>query len=409
MMKVLYYIFIQLFRVLSYLVSFFHQKAHLFVAGREKVFSRLERLDKSKKLVWFHCSSLGEFEQGRPLMEQIRKDNPSWQILLTFFSPSGYEIRKDYEGADLVSYLPVDTPVNARKFLDRVQPDLVYFIKYEYWYFILKEMHRRKIPAYLVSAIFRKDQIFFRWYGGFFRKILHFFRLIFVQNEESEQRLKEIGVDHVIYAGDTRFDRVTKIVENAEEMPLVEAFKGEELTLVAGSTWPKDEELLLSYYLQHNQCKMIIAPHEVHESHISQIERLAGDKKCLRYSATDEFNVKQADLLIVDSIGRLSSLYKYGDLAYVGGGFGKGIHNILEAATYGVPVVFGPNHQKFSEAIQLLKEGGAYAISDQQNLNQVFHNLLHHNENRKNAGKKAQQFVEKNTGATHKVLNNTVL
>jgi len=363
-MTLFYYIGLQFYSLIIQFYSLFNKKARQFVKGRKGVFSKIaNEINPDQPVVWFHCASLGEFEQGRPLIEKVKKEHPAYQILLSFFSPSGYEVRKNYNIADSVVYLPLDGLKNARKFYQLVNPDKVFFVKYEFWYFYLKEAQKRDIPAYLVSAIFRENQVFFRPYGKWYRNILKYFTHIFVQNENSKRILLENNITNVSISGDTRFDRVREIAEGTCKIPLAKEFVGDKKVLIAGSTWRKDEELLIRYMEETDlDLKMIIAPHEVHESNIQRLVRAFSRKNVICFSEADLETVNEADVLVIDSVGMLSSLYQYGTIAYIGGGFGKGIHNILEPATFGLPVFFGPNYQKFKEAVDLIELGGTFQL-----------------------------------------------
>jgi 3-deoxy-D-manno-octulosonic-acid transferase len=396
-----------LYHLLVSLASLFHTKARDFIQGRKGWFDDLQANTAGwERTVWFHCASLGEFEQGRPLLEEIRERDPEVKILLTFFSPSGYRIRKDYPQADYVTYLPLDTPRNARKFVEQVHPEKVFFIKYEYWYFMLRQLHRQNIPLYLVSAIFRKDQLFFRWYGGWFRHMLNFYHHLFVQDERSGDLLKTYGIDSVTVSGDTRFDRVQKIVAGAPAVPFVEQFRGDSLLLVGGSTWPSDEELLIRYYQETDtSLKLLLAPHEVHRQNIRRILSRFRPEEVMVWSEVVDEDPAQARVLIIDTIGMLSSLYGYGKLAYVGGGFGKGIHNILEAATYGIPVVFGPRHQKFREANDLIEKGGAFSVQDFASFKKRMDSFLTEPRQMDEAGAIAGSYVKSHAGATRRILS----
>ena len=363
-------------------------------------------INANDKIYWFHCASLGEFEQGRPVIELFKKEHSDCKILLTFYSPSGYEIRKNYEYADYVYYLPLDTPLNAKKFLHIVNPKVVFFIKYEFWYFFLKEIGKRDIPLYLVSGIFRKSQRFFKPNGIKSRKMLRWFTHFFVQNEESAELLRSIRIPNVTVTGDTRFDRVHQIAQQSKDLPLIERFSANKPVLVAGSTWKPDEEIIIEYFNSTpNQLKVIVAPHEIHNENIQRIIRtVSRDKKSLKYSEANESNIEKADLLIIDSIGTLSSVYKYGKFAYIGGGFGKGIHNILEAATFGLPVIFGPNYKKFKEAVDLINRKAAFMINDLNELASTLNSLIHDENMINESGKTAATYVEKNRGAARQIL-----
>lgn len=386
-------------------VSLFNKKVRLMVNGHAAVFKILrENIKEGESYIWFHAASLGEFEQGRPLMERIRRQYPEYKILLTFFSPSGYEVRKNYEGADVICYLPFDTPRNVKRFLNIANPCMAFFIKYEFWQNYLKALQRRHIPVYSVSSIFRREQIFFRWYGGRYYKVLTRFTHLFVQNEVSKELLGKLGIRNVTVVGDTRFDRVMEIMQQAKQLPLVEAFKQDYTVFVAGSSWPPDEDLFIEYFNAHPELKLIIAPHVIGESHLSEI---VGKLKrpYLRYTQANEENVKQADCLIIDCYGLLSSIYRYGEIAYIGGGFGVGIHNVLEAAVYGVPVMFGPNNKRFREAQQLLQSGGGFEIHDETDFNALTDKLLTDATFLKQAGNAAGHYVKGNAGAADKVLS----
>lgn len=386
--------------------KFNNNKATLFLSGRENVFALLEQKRlPGEHYVWFHAASLGEFEQGRPIMESLKNSHPEYKILLTFFSPSGYEVRKDYQGADIICYLPMDMSWNVKRFLDIVQPDCAIFIKYEFWMNYLLELKKRQIKTYIVSAIFRESQLFFKWYGGYYRNLLKSFNHLFVQNDESVRLLHSIGFDNVTKVGDTRFDRVADIASNAKELPIVQLFKSDKKVLVAGSSWPNDENILLPYFNQNFPLKLIIAPHEIDEEHlqsiISQLKR-----PYIRYSQATIENIKEADCLIIDCFGLLSSIYRYGEIAYVGGGFGVGIHNILEAAVYGIPVIFGPNFRKFQEAVDLQQKGGAFVIENYESFSQIMSEFLGENSSLySSACKVSNDYSQANKGATSKVVN----
>ena len=386
--------------------SRFNEKVRKMWRGERDAFRVLrEKVDPSAQYVWFHAASLGEFEQGRPLMEQLRRDHPEYKILLTFFSPSGYEVRKNYEGADIICYLPLDTITNARRFLRTIRPVMAFFIKYEFWYNYMHILKHRGVPVYSVSSIFRPDQVFFKWYGRQYGRVLHCFTHFFVQNEISKELLANIGITDVSVVGDTRFDRVLQIKEAAKQLPIVEEFvsNNEEGVFVAGSSWPPDEEIFIKYFNQHPEWKLIIAPHVIGEDHLRQIEKLLEGRKVLRYTSATEKMVNDYDVLIINCFGLLSSIYRYGDVAYVGGGFGVGIHNLLEAAVWDVPVFFGPNNQKFQEA-QGLKKSGGFEISNYEDFARQMDRFAADAEELRAQGKKAGSFVESLSGATAKVL-----
>ena len=367
-----------------------------------------EKIDRNAKYIWFHASSLGEFEQGRPLIEKIKAEHPEYKILLTFFSPSGYEVRKNYGGADVVCYLPFDTPYRVKKFLDLSKPVMAIFIKYEFWDNYLSELKRRNIPVYIVSAIFRKEQLFFKWYGGMYRKVLSYFTHIFVQDDASRELLSKYGVTNVSVFGDTRFDRVQDVYKNTKQVPMVDLFvnnnrSDNQLTMVAGSSWQQDEEVYLNYFNEHPELKLIIAPHEIHKDHLMNIESML-KRPSIRLSEATEKDIKGKSCLIVDSFGLLSSIYRYGDLAYIGGGFGAGIHNVLEAAVYGIPVIFGPKYQKFKEARDLLQVGGAFSITDEKTFESKMEELSTYRDLLEAAGAAAGDFVKSNIGATNRII-----
>lgn len=401
------------------LYSLFNEKVRTMRKGEKAAFDVLKKkVDPQAKYIWFHAASLGEFEQGRPLIEKIKQDYPQYKILLTFFSPSGYEVRKNYEGADIITYLPIDTVSNAQKFLRIVRPVMAFFIKYEFWYNYLHILRHRNIPCYSVSSIFRPDQIFFKWYGRNYAHVLKCFSRFYVQNVESKKLLETIGISNALVVGDTRFDRVLQIKEASKHLPLVEKFigngrenstKSEQQTcrpvFVAGSSWQPDEEIFLQYFNENKEWKLIIAPHVIAESHLQQIEQLIKNKRIVRYTKANEADVATADVLIIDCFGLLSSIYHYGDVAYVGGGFGVGIHNVLEAAVWGMPVLFGPDNKHFAEAQGLLAEGGGFEIQDAATFAEKMQQLTSDTTHLKASGEAAYNFVESLSGATDKVLS----
>ena len=411
-------IYMYLFGVAIY--SRFNEKVRKMWHGEREAFKILrEKVDPNAKYVWFHAASLGEFEQGRPLMEQLRKDHPEYKILLTFFSPSGYEVRKNYDGADIITYLPLDTITNARRFLRTVRPVMAFFIKYEFWYNYLHILKHRNVPVYSVSSIFREDQVFFKWYGRQYGRVLNCFTHFFVQNEISKELLAKIGITNATVVGDTRFDRVLQIKEAAKQLPLVEAFvKDAPQVFVAGSSWPPDEEIFIKYFLdklsgkaernEHKNWKLVIAPHVIGEDHLKQIEKLLEGRKVIRYTEATEANVQDAEVLIINCFGLLSSIYHYGQVAYVGGGFGVGIHNLLEAAVWDVPVFFGPNNQRFQEA-QGLKLSGGFEIINYDEFAAQMDRFATDDDYLQGQGRKAGHFVKGRSGATHKVLSAVAL
>ncbi len=404
-MEFLYSISIQLLGVLIKLASIFHPKAKAFVTGRKKIFRRLSAdVDRAgtTPLIWVHCASLGEFEQGRPVIEALKKEFPNVSILLTFFSPSGYEVRKNYDQADYVYYLPLDTAHNARRFIAIAKPTLAIFVKYEFWYHYAHELRTHNIPLISISAIFRKEQLFFQRYGGFYRKILTQFSYFFVQNDESRQLLQTIHITNCKRVGDTRFDRVHQIVKQSGEIAIARAFKNDQKAMVIGSCWPEDLDVLAPF-INENRMKFIIAPHEITESFISNLEK-ALQVKSIRYSVAEHVKPEDFQVLIIDNIGMLSRLYRYGEFAYIGGAFGKGLHNILEAACYGVPILFGnKNFEKFQEAVDLINRGGAFEVSDYTDLKAKYE-MLNIPENFLLACEVTRQYVEENLGATEKIM-----
>lgn len=407
MIHFLYNISIYFYGIFIHIAALFNSKAKLWVNGRANIFEKLESEFKNRtsqaSLTWVHCASLGEFEQGRPLIEKIKIMCPESQILLTFFSPSGYEIRKNYIGADYVYYLPLDTPFNSKKFIEIIKPDIALFVKYEFWFNYLNELKKQKIPTYLVCGIFRKDHYFFKNSGSWFRVQLKAFTHFFVQEEASKILLNSIGYTNITIAGDTRFDRVFEISKNVTEFKLVKEFTGSNKVLIAGSTWQEDLKLISKSNFKTSGFKLIIASHEVDEITVQSAAQQFNNLAVVRYSDANQQNIRTADVLIIDNIGMLSSLYQYGTIAFIGGGFGKGIHNILEAATFGLPVIFGPNHLKFIEAKELIQSGGAFTVSTPDELNRTF-DLLNQSEALKIASITSKTYVAAHTGATEKIL-----
>ena len=390
--------------------SLFNEKVRRMRKGEREAFSVLrEKTDPEAKYIWFHAASLGEFEQGRPLIEQIRKDYPEYKILLTFFSPSGYEVRKNYSGADIITYLPIDTVSNARRFLRTIRPEMAFFIKYEFWYNYLHILRHRGVPVYSVSSIFRPEQIFFKWYGWEYGHVLKCFSRFFVQNEESKQLLGKIGITDVLVVGDTRFDRVLQIKEISQALPIIESFANGAKVFVAGSSWLPDEEIILQYFNNRSDWKIILAPHLIDGGHLSQITNLLDNRRTVRYTQTNEQAAREAEVLIVDCFGLLSSIYKYGDIAYVGGGFGAGIHNLLEAAVWGLPVIFGPNNARFAEAKGLVEAGGGFEICNYDSFAQTIDSLLADESFLAQSSEAAKRYVSQQSGATRKVLSNIQL
>ena len=393
------------------IASLFNKKVKKMWAGERQAIKILkEKVDPEARYIWFHAASLGEFEQGRPLIEHLRETHPEYKILLTFFSPSGYEVRKNYEGADIICYLPLDTIRNARRFLRAVKPVMAFFIKYEFWYNYLHILQHRGIPTYSVSSIFRPDQIFFQWYGRQYGRVLKCFTHFFVQNMESKALLAKLGITDVDVVGDTRFDRVLQIKEASKQLPIVEQFTAHaQKVFVAGSSWLPDEDIFIKYFDIHKDWKLIIAPHVISDEHLSQIFELLKGRRVVRYTEATEKNVKDAEVLIIDCFGLLSSIYHYGTVSYVGGGFGVGIHNVLEAAVWDIPVVFGPNNKHFQEAQGLMLVQGGFEIKDYQSFRDLMMRFETDAFFLQNAGENAGAFVKSRAGATAKVMENVSL
>lgn len=388
------------------LASPWHHKAKLTVQGQAKTISYLkETLDPQGGYIWIHASSLGEFEQGRPLIEKIRREQPNAKILLSFYSPSGYEVRKNYDKVDAVCYLPIDTPRRVKEFLDVVKPKMAIFVKYEFWGNYLEQLKLRNVPTYIISSIFRPEQSFFKPWGGLFRNMLKCFTHLYVQNKESQELLHGIGLDNVTVCGDTRLDRVLQIKADAKEFPAIAAMTaGDQPTLVMGSSWEPDEDIVIPYFNSHPEMKLIIAPHEFDDNRLqAMMARIS--RPVARYTQIEGKDPATLDCLIIDCFGILSSLYRYGDIAYIGGGFGKGIHNVPEAAVYGIPVIFGPHHEKFQEAIELKACGGAFAISNSQQCNATLDKLLADKNALQTAGNAASNYITSHTGATNRIFN----
>ncbi|WP_456377263.1 3-deoxy-D-manno-octulosonic acid transferase [Lutibacter sp.] len=389
------------------IIAVFTIKIKLFVEGRTTTFQKLKSvISKDDEVIWFHCASLGEFEQGRPILEKLKEENPTHKLVLTFFSPSGYEVRKNYKLADVVCYLPLDTQSNAKKFLDIVHPKLVVFVKYEFWPNILRELKEREVKTILVSGIFRENQAFFKWYGGWMQKSLAVFSHFFVQDKNSEVLLNSIGFSNVTVSGDTRFDRVYEITKQDNRLSFIEEFKENKYTLVAGSTWKEDEELLVNYINKEASAeeKFIIAPHNINKEEILKLKNSI-HKKAVLFSERENLNLKEYQVFIIDTVGILTKIYSYATIAYVGGGYTKsGIHNILEPATFEIPIVIGPNYHKFKEAIDLVKEDACFTVNDSKKLSVLLKKLFHLKQFREEAGKKALKYVIEKTGATTKIL-----
>jgi 3-deoxy-D-manno-octulosonic-acid transferase len=407
-MKFLYNLGILIYITMVRLVSPFNRKARLIVLGWKNWHSLLsQKAGSDDKYIWVHCASLGEFEQGRPVIEELRKMLPQNKILLTFFSSSGYEVRKNYRHADIICYLPPDTPVNAKKFTSLFNLEKVIFVKYEFWNNYISSISDKNIPLYLISGIFRKDQYFFKWYGGFFRGILKKFTRIYVQDEESEKLLFSAGIRNVTFAGDTRFDRVRQIAADAKKISVIEQFRGNERMFLAGSSWKPDEEIIAKYVNANpGKLKWVFAPHEIDEENLRRLVKLF-TVTCVRFSEFTE-NKADARVMIIDNIGMLSSAYRYAYIAEVGGGFGKGIHNVLEPACWGIPVLFGPEHLKFREAVGLIETGGGVSFKDYSEFEAILDRWLSDEKLYRKSAESAGAFVNKNSGATAKIISEIV-
>ncbi|MFH0895169.1 MAG: glycosyltransferase N-terminal domain-containing protein [Bacteroidota bacterium] len=399
-MRLFYNITVSFYYLLILIASLFNEKAQLWLRGRKNILKKLKAAleNDTSKRVWFHCSSLGEFEQGRPLIEEFRKQYPTYKILLTFFSPSGYEIRKNYAGADYIFYLPADTPANARRFINIVKPQFVFFVKYEYWFNYMNQLRKHEIPLVIVSAVFRPGQYFFKWYGAWALNKLKSIQHFYVQHSDVALLLKKHGIENVTISGDTRFDRVLAVTQDDTAYPKIEAFCKNQKALIVGSSWPADENLILSCLEDLQNYKIIFVPHDL--NHVESLLKNAG-KNAVLYSDLNEEEDKQ--IVIVNAIGHLSKLYRYASIAYVGGGFGQGIHNILEPAAYGIPVIFGPNYSKFIEANELLIAGGAFCIQNENDFKNVI-SLLKNDDLYTKAANVSKSYVQNGAGATQKVL-----
>ncbi|NVO08359.1 MAG: 3-deoxy-D-manno-octulosonic acid transferase [Bacteroidales bacterium] len=409
-MVFLYNLGILIYQLIVTVVSPFNNKAKLWKKGRSGWEGRLrETIKKDDRIVWFHCASLGEFEQGRPVIEAFREKYSDIKILLTFFSPSGYEIRKNYSKADYIFYLPLDTKGNATKFIKIVNPIATIFVKYEFWYHYLNQLKRRHIPTYIISAIFREDHVFFKPYGKWYRKFLTNFEHLFVQNKKSQELLARIGIYNVTVAGDTRFDRVMANAQASKTIPLLQQFALDSKVLVAGSTWQKDEEVIIEYFKENPyNLKLIIAPHEINPQSIEKFRSKIGVKSML-YTNPDETDLKGTQVLIIDTIGILSSVYKYGTISYIGGGFGVGIHNTLEAAVFGLPVIFGPNYQKFQEAVELIEIGSARSIDDLNSFSDALNHFFTSAEEFQKVKNTSKDYFMMKAGATKIILEKIIL
>lgn len=409
-MKFLYHLFISVYPIAARLLSFSNEKAKLWVEGRQSIFSKLETAfaGNTTKVVWMHCASLGEFEQGLPIIEQLKLQTPNTKFIITFFSPSGYEVRKNYQGADWIFYLPMDSANNAKRFYDIVKPSLVLFVKYEFWFYYLQEAKQRQIPLLLVSGIFRDDQVFFKWYGGFYRKMLQCFSYCFVQNKASADLLASVGITNIGVSGDTRFDRVKKIAARFSPIQIIEDFIGNEQVIVAGSTWLDDDKELQHYAKNHPHIKFIIAPHDIQQSRIDECVGLY--KNVVLYSdlvngKRSTVDGRQPNILLINNIGLLSKLYHYATICFVGGGFGdEGIHNVLEAAVYGKPVVFGPVYDKYIEGEELIEAGGGFTVDNALELEALFNQLLYDKTVYDKACTNAGNYVASKVGATEEIV-----
>jgi len=407
-MGIIYNIGIVLFTGLARLISPFNEKVCLWVSGQKNWFEVLsKKIEPDEEYIWIHCASLGEFEQGRPVIEALKKEKQHIKIILTFFSPSGYEVRKNYRMADIISYLPPDTPGNAKRFISLVHPSSVIFVKYEFWNNYITRLSENKVPLYLISGIFRREQHFFKWYGAFFRRMLKKFTWLFVQDQNSYKLLGSIGLENVSVTGDTRFDRVTEITETSEDIPVLDIFRGSEKLFLAGSSWKQDEEVISAYINKYpDRMKWVFAPHEIDPANIERLEGLF-TVKCVRFSCFSE-DSSDARVLIIDNIGVLSSAYRYAYIAEVGGGFGKGIHNILEPACWGIPVLFGPNYKSFREAVELIKLGSAGSFNKYEDFEMIIEEWLTDDLIYNKAASAAGKYVKGNRGATQKIIQRII-
>jgi 3-deoxy-D-manno-octulosonic-acid transferase len=407
----LYNLLVHFVGFLFKIVAYFNPKMKLFIEGRKNVIEQIkQKISSTDKTIWFHAASLGEFEQGIPVIEKIKTKFPNHKIIVTFFSPSGFEVRKNNSIADLTIYLPLDTNQNAKQFLDLIHPDIVFFIKYEYWPNYLNELKNRKIKTYLISGIFRKNQVFFKWYGGFYRNCLKTIDFFFVQNESSKKLLQSLGYQNIKISGDTRFDRVVSILERDNSLDFIDEFKNNTTTIVVGSSWPKDEELVINFINNSPEnVKFIIAPHNIKSEQILDLQKSI-TKNSILYSDSVQTehspSLQEYNVFIIDTIGILTKIYSYADIAYVGGGFGNpGVHNILEPATFGIPIIIGPNYSHFAEAIALVNMDGCISISNQNDLQDAFSNLIFNKDIRLEKGHICSTFVQMNKGATSIILD----
>lgn len=412
MLNLFYNFSIHAYSFIINILAPFNSKAKFWIEGRKSIFEKLKlaigERDSSQKIAWFHCASLGEFEQGRPVIEAFRAKYPAYKILVTFFSPSGYEIRKNYASADYIFYLPADTPANAKKIIEIVKPSIAFFVKYEFWRNYLNQLEKHKIPVISFSTIFRPNQLFFKSYGGFYREVLTKFEHILVQNHESFDLLKSIDIQQITLAGDTRFDRVKQIIDAKKDIPIAKDFKANRQIFMVGSAWQTDMEVLIPLInLLKNDSKLtfVIAPHEIHQEEINAWQKQIESKSICFSEVKPDTQLTDYQVLIIDNIGMLSSLYQYADFAFIGGSFGKGLHNILEAATFGMPIFFGNKaYHKFQEAVDLVKLGGAFAVSSTDNLTEIMNNLRSNEAKKRETNKISQNYVLQNIGATEKVM-----
>ncbi|MBN1144591.1 MAG: 3-deoxy-D-manno-octulosonic acid transferase [Bacteroidales bacterium] len=408
-MTLIYYILVHLAYIMAMPLALFSKKTRLWFTGRFRWRRKIDQWQRaSGQVFWFHAASLGEFEQGLPVMESMKTRVPGSQLVLTFYSPSGYEVRKNFEKADLVTYLPLDTAYNAKKFIARIKPDAAFFIKYEFWYGYLKQLNEMHIPCFLISGIFRPEQVFFRWYGFWFRRIPDLFSHLFVQDKASESLLNSSGISRVTVSGDTRFDRVTALAAKRQPVAIAGDFSASAFCLIAGSTWPADEDMLVEYINKDSHgMKFIMAPHEIGRNHISRLTAQLKNRHIL-FSEYHKERATDKQVLIIDNVGMLSSLYRYGHCAYVGGGFGKGIHNILEAAVFGIPVIFGPNYHKAREAVEMTEAGAAFCVKSPAELSGIINKLAADSKFLELASRKARLYVQQNTGAAETIVNHVV-
>jgi 3-deoxy-D-manno-octulosonic-acid transferase len=411
-MRSLYNLFIHSYNSAITIASVFNEKASLWKKGRANIFKNIEQaLQKNERIIWFHCASLGEFEQGRPLIEKIKNEKPEFKIFLTFFSPSGYEIRKDYPFADYIFYLPTDTAKNAKRFVELLNPEIVIFVKYEFWFNYFTEIKNKDIPLYLISGVFREDQHFFKPWGSWQRNQLKNISYFFLQDDKSTKLLKKFGFNNVTTTGDTRLDRVSEILKEEVKFPIIENFAMGSKVLCAGSSWPPDEDIILHYLKSNNSnLKLIIAPHDISKSHIDEIRNKFQEYELAVYSETKEGdNLSEKKILIIDSIGLLNKIYRFTDIAYVGGGFGVAIHNLPEAAVYGIPVLYGPKHTNFREALEMSEQGGGFPVNNKEEFSQKINQLLQDGDYYKESAEAAANYIKRNTGSTELILKNIEL